>query len=54
MGREKQWRDELGHKDTGGSINASDILNGNGRASIYTSGFTVYTEDVRCGLHLMP
>jgi hypothetical protein len=25
-----------------------------GRASSYTSGFTVDTQDMRCGPHLMP
>jgi hypothetical protein len=55
VGREKQaGRLELGHKDTEGSINTSDILSGCGRAKSYTSGFTVDTEDVRCGPHLMP
>jgi hypothetical protein len=55
VGREKHAeRLELGHEDTEGSINTSDIHSGSGRASSYTSGFTVDTEDVRCGPHLMP
>jgi hypothetical protein len=48
VGREKHaGRLELGHEDTKGSINISDILSGSGRAIIYTSGFTADTEDVR-------
>jgi hypothetical protein len=54
--REKQRRHELGEEGTKDSINTSDFVDDDigGRASSYTSRFTVETEDVRYGPHLMP
>ena len=53
--REEQGRRELWEEGTESSINTSDFMDDkDGRASSYTSGFTVDTEDVRCGPHLMP
>jgi hypothetical protein len=53
--REKQRRHELGEEGTEESINTSDFVDDDidGQASSYTSGFTVDTEDVRYGPHLM-
>jgi hypothetical protein len=53
--REEQGRRELWEEGTESNINTSDFMDGtDGRASSYTSGFTIDTEDVRCGPHLMP
>jgi predicted RNA-binding protein with TRAM domain len=53
--REEQRRRELWEEGTETSINTSDVMDDkDGRASSYTSGFTVDTKDVRCGPHLMP
>jgi hypothetical protein len=52
--REEHGRRELWEEGTESSICTSDFMDGtDGRANSYTSGFTVDSEDVRRGPHLM-
>jgi hypothetical protein len=52
--REEHGRRELWEEDTESIINTFDFMDGtDGRASSYTSWFTIDTGDVMCGPYLM-